>query len=281
MALEDLKFWLLIVTLLLASQLSSGHTAIAIQIDDHPSHSYPRDITYAAPNEFGIERARPIFTQAPPGAIISVGFERSFFDAIMAPHASHLVIVDSDPIILMLARLNTALLKMAARDRSKYLHLRLDATIQDWQAAAKLNSLGPASAFITEDNFKLWQERVRANRDFEPVDLDYTNPDRFGASGQNQDQFHRILKMKIEEFWRLSRAEQRALIKNVTKSKSAFDWTSNPDGGQTLGRANYLHDEAAFQRISEFAINNRITVVAGNLLDNSRLQEIVRAISRV
>ncbi|MBL7555282.1 MAG: hypothetical protein JNM24_05620 [Bdellovibrionaceae bacterium] len=79
------------------------------------------------PNEPQPAISQPILNAAPAGALISVGTERAFSAAAVAPHFTHLLMVDMDPNVILFNRFNLALLKLAAGDRATYLHLRLKA----------------------------------------------------------------------------------------------------------------------------------------------------------
>jgi hypothetical protein len=94
------------------------------------------------PNETEPAKSMPVVFRAPEGVYVSVGSERSFIGAAIAPRVTHLLVVDYDAQVVAFSRTNIALLQ-AARNRDDYVRLRLTASFQDWQAALKESAVEP------------------------------------------------------------------------------------------------------------------------------------------
>jgi hypothetical protein len=90
--------------------------------------------SFLGPNEVNAAHAREVYQAAPPGVHISVGTERGFMGAIMNRNASHLVLIDRDPNVVIYNRINTALLAVAS-SRREYLRLRSSQVPAEWKAA--------------------------------------------------------------------------------------------------------------------------------------------------
>src|SRR5689334_21034314 len=80
--------------------------------------------------EMVIGRARPILEKAPSGLFVTVGSERGFRGASMAPGTTHLLLLDFSPSIVRFNRMNAELLK--APTLREYRKLRWDSSYQDW-----------------------------------------------------------------------------------------------------------------------------------------------------
>lgn len=263
-----------------------AYAGSTLHIPDDPSQLHQWTVSYSAPNETEVQQGQPIFAEAPPGVGFSVGFERSNFAAIMAPQMTDLVFVDSDPVILTLATLNRLLLVVASRDRVKYARLRLHSTFAEWQDAARLAELPESDRVaLTSENFKLWVENIRDDRGLEIFDHDYNNPDRFGSHpdltgrhGENEYQCVSKLKMSVLDFRLLSRPEQIHMIIERTGRTDVFAWLNDPHLDYKFGRNNYLQNDAAYQRLSDLAINGHMHIAAANLFNRDRVQVIVNAL---
>lgn len=100
--------------------------------------------------EFQIGKIKHMVERAPTGSYISVGSERSFRGACMAPHITHAYLIDVSPQIVRFNQINRELLK--APNREAYLHLRWEAPYGDWK---KINPT------LTKGDFKWWHNHVR------------------------------------------------------------------------------------------------------------------------
>ncbi len=98
-----------------------------------------------------------IFEKVDTGLYVAVGTERGFIGAAIAK-ASSLLLVDHDPEVRRFNKINIYLLKIAD-DRTHYLRLRLELTIDEWK---KPDEDYPS---IDED-FLWWKKRVRQNDEF-------------------------------------------------------------------------------------------------------------------
>lgn len=86
------------------------------------------------PNELDPQLGRPIYSSAERGVHVAVGTERGFMGAIMNPNASHLLLIDRDPKVVLFNQINIALLEIA-EDQSAYRVLRQARSAEAWQSA--------------------------------------------------------------------------------------------------------------------------------------------------
>jgi len=144
-----------------------------------PSRNFLRDFSppvltagqitgFYSPNEEYPQNLIPILQEAPGGAYMTVGTERGFIGASLYSGISHLVLMDIDPKAVLFNQMNIALLKMA-KDRNHYLHLRLNATQNEWLEAAKKGNLDGETIELLRNvkNANFWFETVRNSRRFE------------------------------------------------------------------------------------------------------------------
>ncbi len=92
--------------------------------------------SFLHPTEHNPIDSMPVIKDTPAGAYVSVGFERSFIGAALAPNADHLVILDRDPRVIAMANFNAGLLALA-KNRVDYMELRMIATGEEIAARAK------------------------------------------------------------------------------------------------------------------------------------------------
>ncbi len=85
---------------------------------------------YHSPNELYPQDANSILKRAPEGAYVGVGTERAILGFIQARSSTHLIWIDPYPSVLAFNEFNLELLK-AARSREDYLHLRLEADVEE------------------------------------------------------------------------------------------------------------------------------------------------------
>ncbi len=116
---------------------------------------------FLEPNELRPQDAIPLLQESTAGAYVSIGSERSFIHASLS-NASRLIALDKDPVIVRFNRVNAALLA-AAKDRESYVHLRLEASFEEWKKAAQgLLYKDPMRDLLTSDTiWKWWNQRVR------------------------------------------------------------------------------------------------------------------------
>jgi hypothetical protein len=138
-----------------------------------PSISEPVDISsvtdkYAgSPNETIPIYAKKILEEAPTGVVAAVGSERALLDMLLAPNATHLLVLDIDPAVTFFHQVNTALLKLST-SQADYLKLRFNATADDWiRRAKKSASLDLLSLKVLTDakSHAWWTRQVRSDRD--------------------------------------------------------------------------------------------------------------------
>lgn len=81
---------------------------------------------FVRPNERNPKKSAFLLKEAPEGVYLSVGTERGFMGATLAPNTSHLLLVDMDPNVHIFNYLNILFLKLA-KDRQDYKYLRFQA----------------------------------------------------------------------------------------------------------------------------------------------------------
>lgn len=120
---------------------------------------------YVSPNELYPEKAIPLYKQASQGVHLSVGTERGFIGAGLNPNATHLLLVDNNPLAVRFNWMNIGFLQLA-KDREDYLHLRYHATYDEirerLEKAAKGKVHPAANAHLRDiPMFRWWEEKVR------------------------------------------------------------------------------------------------------------------------
>jgi len=123
-----------------------------------PSDIYKGEMEFLAPNEINPALALPVFKQAPAGMYITVGTERGFLSAASSPAITHLLIIDSNPLITYYNLINRSLLKISS-DRKDYLNLRLKANLDEWNR--RMSQLGSDDLILTSKEFNWWRDYVR------------------------------------------------------------------------------------------------------------------------
>jgi hypothetical protein len=122
---------------------------------DLPPHG-----AFCAPNERYPTRMIPITQNAPSGVYVAVGSERGLIGASLTPNATTLLLIDSDPGIVLQNRINTALLKLA-QNRTDYLALRQATDFKVWARRIPLDHLlSPLERRLIgrPDVWRWWQE---------------------------------------------------------------------------------------------------------------------------
>lgn len=138
---------------------------------------------FVRPNELHPERARGILAHAPPGAYLSVGTERGFIGAALAPAVTHLLLFDRSPEVAAYNRMNVALLRLA-RDREEYVRLRTRTGAKQIALLAHARELGAGDQALLRDakawrRWQRWQEGSFLNVRQKP------NPTRGAFAGSN------------------------------------------------------------------------------------------------
>ena len=172
---------------------------------------------YPHPTEHNQGESVSVVSNAPRGAYVSVGFERSFVGAAITPGADHLVILDVGQNIINYSRYNAGLLALA-RDRADYLHLRLKATNEEiaQRIEAKKAELPSdyAEALLdpttsshfhlsvrstgSSQKFSVLQEPPPASGDFAYKDANYLYDDKLFAKLQGLAQKGRITALHCD-----------------------------------------------------------------------------------
>jgi hypothetical protein len=118
---------------------------------------------YLAPNERYPATAAPVFENAPLGVYVTVGTERGFMSASLTPKATHLVLIDIDPEVILFDRINTLLLKIS-ENREDYLNLRLTDSQTIWIERAKALNFDPESILLlgSPETEKFWNTHIRS-----------------------------------------------------------------------------------------------------------------------
>src|SRR5437899_1488000 len=99
--------------------------------------------------EFQIGKIKHMVEHAPEGVYISVGSERTFRGASMAPHVTQVYLLDVSPEIIRFNQINMELLK--APNKEAYLHLRWEASYDAWK---KLDLP------LNKQDFEWWTDHV-------------------------------------------------------------------------------------------------------------------------
>jgi hypothetical protein len=105
-----------------------------------------------------------ILKQAPAGAYVSTGSERSFMGAANSAGTDALWVLDRDPFVIHFARLNTLLLKHA-HNREHYRYLRVSAGMEEWQRL--VDPKHPDYEVLSDArHFAWWEEKIRSVENF-------------------------------------------------------------------------------------------------------------------
>lgn len=222
-----------------------------ISLSEKTESKTPHPFSYLAPNEINPEIGAPILKHAGAGVYISVGTERGFMGAIQTPKASHLLLLDMDPQVVKFNRYNIALLKLS-KNREDYLHLRLNASLNELKERVKNTSDKTLSALFDQESFQFWQVNVR---------------DSFLFSDFNRNKISFFARYKKNLGTAFSDKKIEKYIETFAKQdKEKFNVT------------NYLYEDSAFQKIHQMAQEDKIQAVLGNFTDHERLAEISSAL---
>ncbi len=100
----------------------------------------PLPNVFLTPNEVNPELIKPVVANAPEGAYATVGTERGFIQAALAPHITDLYFLDREPGTILYNDINTELLRATwqenlsvTENRLRYIHYRLEATAEEWK----------------------------------------------------------------------------------------------------------------------------------------------------
>lgn len=259
--------------------------------------------------EFQIGKIKHMVERAPEGVYISVGSERTFRGASMAPHVTQVYLLDISPEIIRFNQINIELLK--APNREAYLHLRWEASYEDWK---KLNPT------LTIDGFKWWKDHVR---DFGK--MNYPLPEALNRY-QSFPDANKFIKMRNKlsffyQAWKNKEAptlpekkfiesiamEQLKILGKkfnipVSITQEEWDWWTaygknkemdwskawleNPEEAVDLGQVvdyktgNYLFDDTLYARLHDLALNNRLITMKIDLTDKAQLEKFASILKK-
>lgn len=128
---------------------------------------------WCSPNERSPVHQLPFVAEAGSGIQVAVGTERGFMSLAINENLNGLVLADYEIGNVFYNRVNIALLQVA-RDREHYLHLRLDATFEEWQKALRdSGNIKIDPTYFNEESFRHWQSSVRRDNYFAPFHRRY------------------------------------------------------------------------------------------------------------
>lgn len=245
---------------LFCSLLSCVHAKSSwLSTYEHESHPQeePGYETFAVSTEMEIGKAWPILKEAPAGAFISVGAERSFRGASMAERTTELIVIDVSPRVIRFTQINRQLLK--TKTLAQYRSLRFDAPVSEW-----------ISAGLTQDDFSWWDENVRHfdNKPFPYAEMF----NRFET-----DTFYQRFKRKgsdpqESDWWKKLTTKEYGCYANWDHDPGlVFDFASIVD----FKTGNYLFDEALYEKLHRLAIHDKIHAVYLNLSDLDTVKNFV------
>ncbi len=196
--------------------------------------------------------ALPLWQKAPAGgAYISVGTERSFVGSANTPGATHLLMTDVAPSVLVYNQINTGLLIMA-KDRADYLRLRFTATNEEWIAEAK--------------------EKL----------ADHPQLQRLFVEGRLQN-FWRIVQFSdMQGFTRGTRATNKISGKILVRgTEHLIPPPPAAEGAlKSFAQVSYLDNDMQFKKLSAMAKAGRISVHRADLGRQRDLNEVSNFLSR-
>lgn len=202
---------------------------------------------FVVPNERHPKDMRPILEKSPSGAYVTVGTERGFIAAAIAPAITHLVLADIDPAVYAYNRTNIALLRLA-RTREEYAGLRESAPHRRWIELARERGLEELLPVLGDaEAFKDWRSSQRRN---------------LSASRRSLalDAWHRFVRARLP-------------------------WLAPGTPGEESRRpefeeVNYLRDEALFAKVKALADGGRIRPLVADLGDAKTVGALARALDR-
>ncbi|PIR25068.1 MAG: hypothetical protein COX62_06045 [Deltaproteobacteria bacterium CG_4_10_14_0_2_um_filter_43_8] len=120
---------------------------------------------FLLPNELHPLQARPILSQAPHGAIVSVGSERLLFHALQMPSVTHILGVDYSPSIVRFHRINNALLR-TYDSCDNYMQARTCDNYEVWRNHFTSGNLTHDEYLAVSDKetFKWWSQVIGPNK---------------------------------------------------------------------------------------------------------------------
>jgi len=264
--------------------------------------------------EMQIGKIKGLVERAPEGAYVTVGAERGFRGASMAPHITHLFLMDILPDIHRFNRINAELLKTPTRQA--YRHLRWQASYEGWMSHKQtVETQHAVTVQLDRADYEWWVKRVR-NLD----NMSYPLPEVLNKDGywlypkkfsQIRNKLVRTYKAlaKLPEvqftqkelLTTLSRDEIQAALKNVEIASPLTEeewnwwfswgrdekkvcsklWLKHPEQAIDLGAVldfkagNYLFDDKLYQRLHKLALANRITIIDIDLASKEQLAKMV------
>lgn len=257
--------------------------------------------------EIQIGKIQPMLAKAPPGILIEIGGERSFRVLSMLPQATKAYFLDIAPEIIRFNQINVELLK--APDLKTYLKLRWESPFSDWQKY---------SAGLTQDDFQWWEEHIRDLEKMNyplPEVLnkfgEWPYQKRFSSISSklykiySQINLMKNIHFSQDEFlkranWNQVRKAQKDLPEELKISKEDWIWweqygrnqemmcsklwLEKPGEAVDLGKVldyktgNYLFAEELYNRLHNFAAEDKIKVVQLNLADQSELENFLHSL---
>lgn len=254
--------------------------------------------------EFQIGKIKHMVEQAPVGVYISVGSERVFRGASMAPQITKVYLLDVSPSIIRFNKINMELLK--APNREAYLHLRWEAIYEDWK---KLDLA------LTAEDFEWWKDNVR---DLEK--MGYPLPEALNKY-QSYPFAKKFVKLRDEliliyQNWRSKETpslSEKNFIESITleqlkdlgrkfnipvsiaqeewewwvaygRNKELYCskiWLENPEQAVDLGQVvdfktgNYLFDDTLYERLHNLALHNHLITMKIDLTDKAQLEKFL------
>lgn len=259
--------------------------------------------------EFQLGKIKPMLERAPEGVYISVGGERSFRGASMAPQVTRVYMLDIAPEIIHFNKINKELLK--APNRETYLNLRWKAPYDEWK---KLN------LNLTPEDFKWWEHNIRTLKNMNYAFPEILNRFEGDPSARNfikmwdklsfvyqslknkdtQDQPERqfIESLTLDQLKALEKKltistgitpedwEEWTKIKKDKESDCMFaHWFENPAQAVDLGQVvdyksgNYLFDDKLYAKLHDLAMKGLLMVVKIDLTDKKQLDTFVKILN--
>lgn len=201
---------------------------------------------FVVPNERHPKDMRPILEKSPRGAYVTVGTERGFIAAALAPEISHLVLADIDPAVYAYNRTNVALLRLA-RTREEYAYLRERAPHRRWVELARARNSPDVSVLGEAGAFREWRKHQRRN----------LSASRFSRA---RDAWHRFVRDRLP--W------------------LAPDAPGDESRMPEFEEVNYLRDDALFSKVKALADRGRIRPLVADLGDEKTVGVLTRALAR-
>ncbi|TBR17729.1 hypothetical protein EPO15_16260 [bacterium] len=203
---------------------------------------------FVVPNERHPADMRPILERAPAGAYVTVGTERGFIAAALAPAITHLVLADIDPHVVAYNRTNIALLRLS-RSRAEYAALREQAPQRRWVELARERGMRDLIPLLSDPgNFKAWRKYQTRN---------------LSASR-----------------WTLLKEDVRGFLHRRLPWLAAAGTPGEEHRPFEFAGANYLRDDALYGKVKAMADQGRIKPLAMDLGDAASVSALTSALGR-